>query len=283
MKQSPDIDETLERGYNARAARDDYDEVLKDWTQRSETVRAECDTRLDVAYGRTERQRLDCFMAGTDSPTLVYLHGGYWQRGDKSAYSFVATPFVSRGVNVVVMNYTLCPRTTVPGIVEEIRAGLAWLHHNGRQFGLSAERINVTGHSAGGHLTAMMLATDWPRYDGDLPRDLVKCGIPVSGLYDLSPLRYTSINQLAGIDDDAARHCSPQLLKPACDAPVLAVVGGAETGVFHEQADAFVKQWSAHGTRAEMYVEPGVDHFDIVNRLASGDSGLFRTVLDRLV
>lgn len=278
-----DIDEELERGYNVRAARDDYDRLVESWMERSEEFRARADGILDVAYGTAERQRLDIFTAGNQAPTLVYLHGGYWQRGDKSAYSFLAEPFVARGVSFVVMGYTLCPQTTVPGITEEVRRGFAWLYHSADRYGLSPERLNVTGHSAGGHLTAMMLATNWNALEGDLPADLVKTGIPISGLYDLEPLRHTTINNAARIDGDAARDCSPLFLRPRPGTPVLAVVGGAETGAFHQQTEALVQRWSAAGARAERYVEPDVDHFDVVERLSDAGSALFRKTLEWLV
>lgn len=283
MASTNEIDEKLESEYNVRAARNDYDQVLDDWNRRSEAFRTAAGGFLDAAYGPGERHRLDIFTAAVDSPTLVYLHGGYWQRGDKSAYSFVAEPFAARGVNVVLMSYTLCPDITVPGITGEIRQGLAWLYRNGGEYGLAADRINLTGHSAGGHLTAMMLATRWDELGSDLPADLVKTGVPISGLYDLEPLRRTSINHAARIDEDAARHCSPQRLEPVPGARVLAVVGGAETAAFHEQAANLTEQWSAAGARVDVYVEPGADHFDVVNRLADPDSRLFGKTLEWLL
>lgn len=284
MSSAADIDEHLESQYNVRAKRPDYDQVVADWNRRSEAFRSGSGGFLDAAYGPAERHRVDIFTAGEDgAPTLVYLHGGYWQRGDKSAYSFVAEPFVARGVNVALMSYTLCPTATVPGITDEIRRGLAWLYRHSGEYGLAGDRINVTGHSAGGHLTAMMLATRWPELDADLPADLVKSGIPISGLYDLAPLRRTTINHAAGIDDDAARTCSPLFLEPAPGARVLAVAGGAETAAFHTQMAALAEQWSAAGASIEQYVEPEVDHFDVVNRLADPSSELFAKTLGRLV
>jgi len=283
MTSSSDIDATLEKQYNARAARGDYDQVLEDWVTRSRAFRNRSGGFLDAAYGPGERHRLDIFTAAADrAPTLVYLHGGYWQRGDKSAYSFVAEPFVASGVNVVVINYTLCPEATVPGITGEIRQALAWLFRNGAGYGLAPERINLTGHSAGGHLTAMMLTTRWPELGADLPGNLVKSGIPISGLYDLEPLRRTSINDAARIDDEAVRNCSPQRLEPVPGARVLAVVGGAESDAFHGQSAELARRWTAAGARIEQHVEPGVDHFDVVNRLADPDSALFRNALQWL-
>jgi len=283
MTDSPDLDELLEQGYNVRAAREDYDSLVEDWTARSEALRRASYAKVDIPYGNMDRQRLDCFIAGVGGPTLVYLHGGYWQRGDRSVYSFVSEHFVPHGVDVVVMGYTLCPDTTIPGITDEIRRGLSWLYRNGAAYGLDPHRINVAGHSAGGHLTAMMLATDWRRYAEDLPIDLVKSGVSISGIYDLTPLLRTSINRLARIDDRALEGCSPMFLSPASDAPVLAVVGGAETDAFHDQIRRFAARWSAEGAKVETYIEPGVDHFDVVNRLADGQSDLFQRVLGWLV
>ncbi|MGA8262388.1 MAG: alpha/beta hydrolase [Arenicellales bacterium] len=277
------IDDALERGYNVRAPRPDFDQLFGGWSGRSESFRAGASGFLDVAYGNAERRRLDIFPASATAPTLVYLHGGYWQSGDKSAYSFLAEPFINREVSFVVMNYTLCPRTTVPDITEEIRHGLAWLRRNGARYGLASERINVIGHSAGGHLTAMMLATDWCAREPDLPGDLVRTGVAISGLYDLEPLRYTSINRAAGIDDDAARHCSPLFLEPRPGARLLTVVGGHETDAFHEQAGNLAQRWTAAGTRIESHVEPDVDHFDVINRLADAESALFNKVRDWVV
>lgn len=277
------IDEALERGYNVRAPRLDFDQLFGDWTRRSESFRAGATGFLDVAYGNAERRRLDIFPASAAAPTLVYLHGGYWQGGDKSAYSFIAEPFINGDLSFVVMNYTLCPHATVPDITEEIRHGLAWLHRNGARYGLASKEIDVIGHSAGGHLTAMMLATDWRARDPDLPGDLVRTGVAISGLYDLEPLRYTSMNRAAGIDADAARHCSPLFLRPRPGARLLTVVGGREPDAFHEQAGNLEARWTASGARVESRVEPDVDHFDVINRLADAESALFRRVRDWVV
>lgn len=283
MSDAGDIDEALERGYNVRAARTDFERIFAGWAERSETFRGRAGGFVDVAYGTAERQTLDIFAAATaDAPTFVYLHGGYWQSGDKSAYSFIAEPFVDHEVSVVVMNYTLCPLGSVPGITEEIRRGLIWLYRNAGRYGLAGGRINVGGHSAGGHLTAMMLATNWNAHGPDLPADLVKTGIPLSGLYDLEPLRHTSINQAARIDEDAAWHCSPLFLQPRTGAPVLAAVGSRETAAFHEQTNDLVERWAAAGACMERHVVPEADHFDVVDRLADAGGDFFNRVLGLL-
>jgi len=170
--------------YNLRAGRPDYEEtVIPGWMERSAKARSMKDCTLDVRYASGEKQKLDVFRCGdATAPTLIWIHGGYWQRGDKSVYSFLATPFVQNGVNVVVVGYDLCPTVTMTQISEELREAMAYIWTEGAALGINRDRLTVIGHSAGGHLTQMMMATDWPVRDAALPRDMIKAGIPVSPL-----------------------------------------------------------------------------------------------------
>jgi arylformamidase len=277
-KITPDAE--LERGYNVRLLRDDLDDLMADWGARSARFRATADCRLDLAYGKRARERIDLFRSGVaGAPLLAYIHGGYWQRGDKSAYSFVAKPFVDAGVDVAMLSYNLCPDGDLALLTAQVRAAIAWLWRNAGDLGVSRERISVAGHSAGGHLAAMVLATNWPALGTDLARDLVKSGIPISGLFRLEPLRRTTINDAVGIDDGIARDYSPQFLEPATRAPVLVALGGGETPHFHRQTNEFVAQWKRHDAPIEAFFEPDVDHFDVVNRLADPASGFFKKTL----
>jgi arylformamidase len=280
MAKDPALDRaTLEREYNVRKNRPDFEQIGKDWAARSAAFRDQAGGRLDLAYGPAPRERIDLFSAGRKgAPLLAYIHGGYWQRGDKSAYSFVAAPFLANGVDIAFINYNLCPNGSIPVITAQIRTAIVWLWRHAAALGLAPERFNLGGHSAGGHLTAMGLATDWPAIGSDLPRDLLKSGIPMSGLYDLDPLRETEINEAVGLDAATARDYSPLFKKPATLAPVLATLGGGETAQFHKQTDRLVEEWTKHGIRVERFAEPEVDHFDYVNRLADAKSALFGKV-----
>lgn len=280
MAAEPQLDQaTLEREYNVRLNRPDFDEIGKGWSARSAAFREKAGGKLDLAYGPAPRERIDLFPSGRKgAPLLVYIHGGYWQRGDKSVYSFVAEPFVANGVDVALLNYNLCPNGSIPVITAQIRSAIIWLWRNAAELGLARDRFNLGGHSAGGHLTGMGLATDWPAIGSDLPRDLVKAGLPMSGLYDLEPLRPTEINDALALDAATARDYSPLFKKPASDAPILATLGGGETRQFHRQTDWFVEKWKTYGVRVERYAEPEVDHFDYVNRLADAKSALFGKV-----
>lgn len=265
--------------YNLRAGRPDYEEtVIPGWVAASATARAGLTSRLDLRYGTGARQTLDVFLCGDPTaPTLLYVHGGYWQRGDKSIYSFLAAPFVAAGVNVVVIGYDLCPAVSITRISEEIREAVAYLWGAAAELGLNRDRLTVMGHSAGGHITQMMMATDWPAYGPGLPRDLIKAGIPVSPLSYLEPVRLTeALNAGIRMDPAEAEAESPMTAHPpVTDAPQLVVVGGAETDEFHRQARMYVEAYATPARAIALYVVPDMDHFDELNVLADPASPFF--------
>ena len=175
--------ETLEREYNLIAKRGpDFPQLIEAWLARCAAHREACGAKVDIPYGEGERERLDLFSGGdSNGPLLVYIHGGYWQRGDKNMYSFVTESFIKHGVAVAVLNYNLTPSVRMGQIPPQIRKAVAFLWRSGADLGYSRDKIFVMGHSAGGHLTAMMMATDWSSVDSDMPVDVVKGGVPISG------------------------------------------------------------------------------------------------------
>ena len=263
------IDASLEAEYNARAAVPEHPEIQADWLRRGERLRAALDCSLDLSYGESERQKIDLFRCGeSDGPLHVYLHGGYWQRGERSAYHFVAESLCARGVNVAMVGYDLCPAVTLDAIVAQVRAGLAWLWRNAPTLGFDAGRIQVCGHSAGGHLTAMLMATHWPQLGADLPAGLIHSGLAISGLYDLEPLRHTSINEAVAMDADSAARNSPALLPGIGAGPLIAAVGGLESAGFHRQAETLAERWRERAGGVEMLEVPDSNHFTILEALA---------------
>ena len=280
MTRQISIDPDLEYHYNNMARRPDAPGLLQRWTELSEKYRRHADVALDCSYGSGERDRIDIFRCGEkDAPLYVYIHGGYWQRGDKSMYSFIAEPFNAAGVDVAIIGYPLCPQVSMTQLVGKIGDALAWLYRNADSNGLCARRINLSGHSAGGHLTAMGLTTDWSDPGNGLPRDLVKTGIALSGLYRLKPLLPTTISDVLNMTAAEVEELSPVNLTAINQAPIMLVVGGGETGEFFIQADSLIESWSRPGLLIDKYIEPGVDHFDLVNRLADPASELFRRVI----
>lgn len=263
------IDADLEVQYNARAAVPEHAEIQAGWRRRSEKLRASHDCSLDLAYADGERQKIDLFRtAGAHAPLLTYVHGGYWQRGERRDNHFVAETLCERGVNVALVGYQLCPAVSIDTIVDQVRAALAWLWRQADALGFDAERIQICGHSAGGHLTAMAAATDWPDLGEDLPADLIHSALAISGLYALGPLRHTSINAAVGLDADAARRNSPAMLPGPTRLTMTAAVGSLESAEFHRQARSLAAAWPRTGV--SILEVPGSNHFTILEELAAG-------------
>ncbi len=271
--------EQLEAQYNLRARRPDFDAVVARWMERCRAFREASDVALDLSYGAGAREKLDLFRGKPGGPLLVYIHGGYWQRGDKAMYSFIAEPFMAAGVNVAVLNYDLTPSVRLGQIAPQIRKAIAWLWLHAADLKFDREALSVMGHSAGGHLTAMMMATDWSALDPALPLGLIRAGVPISGIFDLEPLIHTSINAGPQMDLEEARRESPQFMPPVTDAPQLVVDGGAETQEFHRQSDLYCETYRTERRSMERYMVPDADHFDELERLAEPDSAFFRRSL----
>ena len=269
--------ETLEAEYNLVVRRGaDFPDVVERWLARGAAHCEAAGARMNLAYGDGEREKLDFFFAGDhDGPVIVYIHGGYWQRGDKSMYSFVSEAFIKHGVSVAVLNYDLTPAVRMGQIPPQIRKAIAWNWHNAKDLGFSPDKLFVMGHSAGGHLTSRMMSTDWPAFDSALPADLIRGGVPVSGLYELEPLVHTSLNNGPQMDIPEAIAESPTFIPPVTNAPQLVVVGGGETPEFLRQSDDYSAKFVTPERSMERYDVPEADHFDELERLAEDDSVFF--------
>ena len=269
-----------ESDYNPRVAVPEYASHFERWTRLSDEARRRMDGYLDVAYGSHPMERMDVFRArGASRGMLMFIHGGYWRALDKSQHSFVALPFVDNGVSVAMINYALCPAVKLEQIVRQVLQASAWLYRNAGNFGAPAGRLYVAGHSAGGHLTAMMLAALWPRFAADLPSKLFRAGLSISGLYDLDAVRKTpSVNADVRLDAPSVRRLSPALMPPATDAPLYLAVGGKEQRGFHAQHALIKARW-AEAIAADVPC-PEENHFTILEQLGSLRSALFRTALE---
>lgn len=273
----------LEAEYNLAARRgiESYAGVAERWRAGSAAYRDNASVKIDLAYGDGERDKLDFFSCGNAaSPLLVYLHGGYWQRGDKSIYSFLAEAFVKQGVSVAIPNYNLAPSVRIGQIAPQIRNAIAWLFHHSGDLGFSREKLTVMGHSAGGHLTAMIMATNWPVFDSGIPLDLVRCGIPISGVFELEPLVHTSLNEGLQMDIEEAVAESPMFIAPVTNASQLVVAGGGETSEFLRQSDDYAAKYANTERSIVRYNVPDADHFDELERLAEEDSPFFKKSLN---
>lgn len=265
--------------YNPRLTVTGYEQVFERWEADSERARARLDCYLDVPYGAAQSETLDLFLAkGRSRGLLMFIHGGYWRSLDKKRFSFVAPPLVESGVTVAVVNYALCPAVSVADIVMQMVQASAWLYRNGANFGAPGSKLGVYGHSAGGHLAAMMLACDWPAYSRDLPRKVVSGAVSISGLYDLTEIaKAPSINGDVRLTEKTAVKVSPAFLPPATDAPFTTAVGAEENEGFHIQNRIIAKNW-AGVHRADISCA-GKNHFTVLDDLDDSTSRLFKSVL----
>lgn len=270
--------DALNREYRARLTIPDADLFLERAAKRSARVREELACRLDVPYGHGAKQTLDVFPAARPgAPVFFYIHGGYWYQLDKHVYSEVAGPMVAAGAAVVLPNYDLCPDVTIPEIVDQVRHAVAWAREHAAEYNGDPDRIHVSGHSAGGHLTGMMMATDWSRRFG-LPADLIKSAAPISGLFDIEPHRHTNLQPVIRLTRETAAANSPRHLPLHFGGPAICAVGGGETASFRRQSRDFAEKCRALGLACR-YVEVGDDHhFAVTDRLADPDHPLTRSI-----
>lgn len=273
MTSSPDRD-WLERMYNNRALVPDHAHYFERWARDSEAARAAPRAVLDLPYGSAPSETLDVFSAEqADAPVMVFIHGGYWRSLDKRDHSFIAPSFTQKGVCVVIPNYALCPGTerqpvTIPSIALQMVQALAWTWRHIAEHGGDPRRITVVGHSAGGHLAAMLLACHWRAADAALPEHLVRTALSISGLYELAPLQHVpSLEAALRLTDDDALRASPALWPAPKRGVLYAVAGGAESAEFHRQNALIRQAWTSRTVPVcELY--PGLHHFSVLDALA---------------
>jgi arylformamidase len=259
----------LDSMYNNRALVPEHADHFRRWAERSADVVRSQHRVLDVRYGGGPNEHLDIFPAArADAPVLVFIHGGYWRSLDKREHSFVVPPFTRRGACVVVPNYALCPSVTIPDIVMQMVRALAWTWRNIAAHGGDPRRITVAGHSAGGHLAAMMLACVWQAYDPALPQDLVRNALAISPVNDLEPLMHAPFVQPSlQLTPQQVMQASPSRLPAPARGELYTVAGADESPEFVRQNTLLRKAW---GTKRVPVCEalPGLNHFSVLEALA---------------
>lgn len=264
----------LDRMYNNRARVPGHPAYFARWAAESAAARAALQCQADLRYGDEPGEVLDVFAAPVpDAPVLVFIHGGYWRSLDKSEHSFIARGFNDRGVCVVMPNYALCPGTSerpvgIADIALQMVHALDWTWRHVAAHGGDPSRITVAGHSAGGHLAAMLLGCDWKAVAPDLPGQLVRSALSISGVHDLRPLQHAPfIAEALRLDDAQARRLSPALWPAPAHGTLYAAAGGAESEEFIRQ-NALIRDAWGRRTVPVCEVLPGLDHFAIVDALA---------------
>jgi len=213
-------------------------------------------------------------------PVLVYIHGGYWRTGSKDDNCNFAPTFVERGATVVLVEYDLCPKVTVTDIVRQTRASIAWVYRNIIRYSGNPSKLYVSGHSAGGHLTAMALAHDWDK-EG-LPRNLIKGAVATSGVYDLDMVMHISVNEQVRMTPEIAKENSPSLHPPLPTCPVIVAVGGAEPKGWQQMSEDYFRLCKECGLDCEYLVVPGANHYTMSEHLADASSPLAQAMFKQM-
>jgi arylformamidase len=274
MTVSPEERARLDREYNARAMTAPYD-VDGIYAARSRAALERVERIADLVYDERSGSKLDLYPAGKGSPLFVWIHGGYWRAQSKDGNAFVAPGLVAQGISVASLDYALAPAVTLDEIVRQVRVAVAWLQRHAPDHGIDVRRLHVGGHSAGGHLTGMLLAGGWHGAFGVRP-DLIATALPVSGLFDLHPLRATFVQDFLSLDEAAASFNSPiEHLPSTSSATLIAAAGGIESGEFRRQTADYVRAWTGRGLAGREVAMPGFHHFDIILELEQPGNPLF--------
>jgi arylformamidase len=265
-----------ETEYNNRARVPGHPEIIAGWARDAAAYRSEAFCELGVSYGDSERQRYDLFKPETvrGNAIAMFIHGGYWQALDRSFFSHMARGLNRRGVPVAVVGYDLCPQVELGHIVWEIQQAAASLW---QRFHLP---VVAAGHSAGGHLSACALATDWKNVDPELPDQLVPAAYGVSGLYNLKPLTETSINGALKLTVEAAELESPLFWPAPARLTMDAVVGGAESEEYLKQSRRITDVWGLEGVRTRYEEIAGANHFTVIAGLADPENAMTRRIAE---
>lgn len=274
--------EELDEQYKVADTVDDFEAYKQFYVETSRDVRKELDSYCDVSFGPTVAEHVDIFPANEpDAPVLLFVHGGYWHSLTSKEFSFVARGPVSAGVTTVVLNYELAPEVTIDEIVRQSRAAVVWLDDNISNYGGDRDQIHVAGHSAGGHLTGMLLATDW---EGDYGRSpgIISGATAISGLFDLEPFPYTWLQPKLQLTWGQVRRNSPLRHIPDSAPPLIITYGEQEPPEMQRQSDAFLEQWRDAGHEGKHVVQSGDDHFSAIDGFLDTNSPLLSSVLEQI-
>ena len=272
----------LEYQFNPRVSVPEFPELSKVRAALSRKVRESAKSWLDVPYGKSPREKLDIYAADKPGgPVFVYLHGGYWRGGSKEDNCNFAPTFTARGATVVLVEYDLCPRVTVSEIVGETRSAVAWIYRNIARYRGDPGKIHLAGASAGGHLTAMALAHDWEKQD--LPRDIIKGAVVISGVYDLDMVMRISVQEEVRLTPEMARENNPFLRPPIARCPILVAVGGAEPKGWQQMSEDYFNYCKARGRSVEFLVVPGANHYTVPEQFLDASSSLTQAALKQMM
>lgn len=268
----------VDEAYNPRLRALDVEAALRHNAERSEYARRTLRYHERVPYGPTLAETLDIFPARkSNAPVFFFVHSGYWRASAARDFHHMAIGAHQMDFTTVAVDYALCPTVSIDEIVRQVRAAAAWVARNIAQYGGDPRRIVVGGHSAGGHLGAMLLCTRW-KEDYGLPDDLFAGAVLVSGLFDIAPLRFSYLQPAIQLDEGIVQRNSPVLHVRRCATPLMLAWGALEQPAFEHQSLAMHRAWTAAGNAAELAPHAGADHFTVIQGFEDPESPLCRAL-----
>ncbi len=261
----------LEAEYDNRGMVPEHPEIIARWRRDAAAFREQTAGDFDVAYGARGRNVYDIFPGTRPGPMAVFIHGGYWRSFDHKVFSHCAAGLVEHGLTVVVPTYTLAPDITIPEIIDELRQFIVHLWQRHRR------RLILTGHSAGAHLAACMVATNWENLG--LPADVIHSGLAISGIYDLRPIMATSVNADVHLDQAQCLMASPLFWPLPRKVTFDFWVGGNESSEFIRQSRSLAAAWAGLGSACDYVEMAGINHFSAVDPMQDAGSAMVRRVV----
>jgi len=264
---------SLDWQYNNRLQVLGFADHLEKWDQLSRQTEKEFHVIKDIAYGKLPRELLDIYpSAQPHSKTLIFIHGGYWHRLDKSDFHFIAGAFSSYGITTVLITYPMAPMVSMDQIVSSCSTAIHWAHKNISKYNGDPGQIYIAGHSAGGHLVAMMMTQK--QFGENAPAAIVKGACAVSGLYNLIPIQLCYVNDVLRMDEEMALRNSPARLQPMAEYPLILAAGTDESDEFKDQTRELYTYWKDKDLPIELIELPGLNHYSTTEAIADTSSPL---------
>lgn len=271
--------ESLDGQYNTRLQVPHFTDYFNRWELLSKETEQKLSVVKDLPYGNLQRERLDIYPSPQPgSKTLIFIHGGYWQTLDKSLFQFIANGFHSYNITVALLTYPLAPEVSIDQIVLSCRTAINWLYKNISEFNGDPHQMYVAGHSAGGHLAAMLMATDWKLFNPAIP-SAIKGICAVSGLFNLIPIRLAYVNNVVKMNMETAERNSPVRLEPLVSCPLIVSVGEAESAEFNDQSKDLYECWNSKGVNTQLLTLPEQNHYSIAEAIVNPQSSLHQALL----
>ena len=285
MKESTQLTKhEIENQYYLRGLRPNYQtEIIPNWIKRSKDYSEKVKPKFNLKYGKNERNVLDLYSVDNSKIFLLYIHGGYWQRGDKSVYSFLAEPYNNLNISVAFVNYQMCPQVKFSNIKCQIQQAITFLWKNADELDINKKNFNVMGHSAGAHLTIEMLMTDWNKINSLMPKKFINYSIAVSGIYDLIPLLQCSENKRLKLNHKEAIEESPFYRTFDLNDNLLLAYGSKEPPDMQRQSIELYKKFSSVKNSISLLSIENCDHFDTVDSIGNSSSELFKKIIHNII